>query len=524
MSDKSKEKQRLLIVDDSKVIRVTARKILRDHFETIEAVDGENAWEILSGDMHVSLVVSDLTMPKLDGFGLLNRIRNSHLPHIRELPVIIITGANDTETTMERARQAGATDFIGKPFDAVYLLARTQTHANSHAVTNALKEKTTALEDRSTIDTLTGLANEAAFMERGYQQLSYAIRHYKSLTLFRIEIDRYLTVYRQYGESFSESIIQTLARILSMSVRQEDVVARIGTARFALLLLGMNKSGIHNLAERINSNISTRIFKSGNDKATVTVSIGVATPEIRRDMRLSELIAIADQRLTRAITRGGNQIVYDETTLPDATPETEQVMLTEPETGSDAEAAFVNRVPKTITNTRNLFQSEDMEVEEIEIFSPGFQYDHFSTANKKADETDCLVAEIPERISNTFAGSVPEKMAVVPAPIAMNESHGGTAPAPVIPRVACSGYPAVSMDAVETDTSLNGDDQDSTILLTPLFADAAADWPEQKAALSCADREQVKNRDRATKPKRVTRRPGFLKRTLTWFGLIRSGI
>jgi hypothetical protein len=309
-----------------------------------------------------------------------------------------------------------------------------------------------------------------------------------------------------------------------MSVRQEDVVARIGTARFALLLLGMNKSGIHNLAERINSNISTRIFKSGNDKATVTVSIGVATPEIRRDMRLSELIAIADQRLTRAITRGGNQIVYDETTLPDATPETEQVMLTEPETGSDAEAAFVNRVPKTITNTRNLFQSEPMEVEEIEIFSPGFKYDHFSTANKKADETDYLVAEISERISNTFAGSAPEKMAVVPEPIAMNERHGGTAPAPVIPRVACSGYPAVSMDAVETDTSLNGDDQDSTILLTPLFADAAADWPEQKAALSCADREQVKNRVRATKPKRVTRRPGFLKRTLTWIGLIRSGI
>jgi hypothetical protein len=80
MSDKPKEKQRLLIVDDSKVIRVTARKILRDHFETIEAVDGENAWEILSSDLPVSLVVSDLTMPNLDVFGLLKRIRSSHLP------------------------------------------------------------------------------------------------------------------------------------------------------------------------------------------------------------------------------------------------------------------------------------------------------------------------------------------------------------------------------------------------------------------------------------------------------------
>ena len=97
MSENTEKKQRLLIVDDSKVIRVTARKILRDHFETIEAVDGENAWELLSGEETFALVVSDLTMPRLDGFGLLERIRSSHLPQVRELPVIIITGANDTD-------------------------------------------------------------------------------------------------------------------------------------------------------------------------------------------------------------------------------------------------------------------------------------------------------------------------------------------------------------------------------------------------------------------------------------------
>src|SRR5210317_5038 len=122
------KKQRLLIVDDSRVIRVTARKILKDHFETVEAADGDEAWEILTGDETVSLVVSDLTMPNMDGFGLLEKIRGSHLPHVRDLPVIIITGANDSDSTMERATAAGATDFIGKPFDSVHLLARTQAH------------------------------------------------------------------------------------------------------------------------------------------------------------------------------------------------------------------------------------------------------------------------------------------------------------------------------------------------------------------------------------------------------------
>jgi len=92
MSDSTGNKQRLLIVDDSKVIRVTARKILRNHFETVEAVDGENAWEILNSEPPFSIIVSDLTMPNLDGFGLMERIRSSHQPHIRDIPVIVISG------------------------------------------------------------------------------------------------------------------------------------------------------------------------------------------------------------------------------------------------------------------------------------------------------------------------------------------------------------------------------------------------------------------------------------------------
>jgi len=131
MNNPAQVQQRLLIVDDSKVVRVTARKILRDHFETVEALDGEHAWEILTSEEPFSLVISDLTMPNLDGFGLLERIRHSHLPHISDLPVITITGANDSEIIKERATEAGATDFIGKPFDAVHLLARTTPPAHS---------------------------------------------------------------------------------------------------------------------------------------------------------------------------------------------------------------------------------------------------------------------------------------------------------------------------------------------------------------------------------------------------------
>ncbi len=523
MIDNSKEKQRLLIVDDSKVIRVTARKILQDHFETIEAVDGENAWEILNSDSPVSLVVSDLTMPNLDGFGLLKQIRSSHLPHVRDLPVIIITGANDTESTMERARQVGATDFIGKPFDAVHLLARTQAHANSHAVTNSLKEENTALEDKSSLDQLTGLANEAAFMERGYQQLSYAIRHDSTLTLFRMEIDRYDVVYQQYGESFCESIIQTVANILGTSIRQEDTVARIGTVRFALLLPGMNKAGIRSLAERINSSIATRIFKSGNDKATVTVSIGVASPKIRRDMQLSELITIADNCLSQAVSIGGNQVVFDDEPVRTGTAiRSDQAISPEPEMMNHAKAAFAATNASTPANNAHLLNDEDMEVEEIEIFTTEYPYAHFGAENNRTAEIKCRTGAVHEPASNTFAGPVPGEADFAPA--SANARSGDRESPPAAPPAAeWTVIPAEPEEnSGDTEMSTNGDNEDMSVVLTPLFGDTTAGRYAEETAPPVTDRGRPGNRHRAIKPARYTRPPGALKRILVWLGLARS--
>jgi hypothetical protein len=99
---------------------------------------------------------------------------------------------------------------------------------------------------------------------------------------------------------------------LNAEVRQEDIVARTGTARFCLLLPGMNMSGIHNLAERISVRVRTSPVKEGEKRINVTISIGVATPEIRRDTRLEDLLSEAASHLSRASSGGGNQAVIDD--------------------------------------------------------------------------------------------------------------------------------------------------------------------------------------------------------------------
>jgi two-component system cell cycle response regulator len=114
---------RILIADDSRAVRAVLLKRIERKFDFREAVDGEQAWEVLLEDDGIRAVISDLTMPRLDGYGLLRRIRGSELARIRELPVVVVSGSDQAEER-ERAKAAGANDLITKGIDSAQLLSR----------------------------------------------------------------------------------------------------------------------------------------------------------------------------------------------------------------------------------------------------------------------------------------------------------------------------------------------------------------------------------------------------------------
>ena len=97
MTETVDNKPTILVVDDSRLMRVAARKILKNDFDILEAADGEQAWTSLQENSHIILVMSDLSMPNLDGLGLLKRIRESESEELKCLPVIIVTGAEDDD-------------------------------------------------------------------------------------------------------------------------------------------------------------------------------------------------------------------------------------------------------------------------------------------------------------------------------------------------------------------------------------------------------------------------------------------
>ncbi len=128
------ERPWVLIVDDSRVVRRTIMNVLGRAYKVLEAEDGVAGWRVLRQNSHVEVVISDIEMPEMDGYSLICKIRAVEDPALREIPVVVITSAED-EITRERAYACGANDFILKPFNAEQLFACVQSQINEHRKT-----------------------------------------------------------------------------------------------------------------------------------------------------------------------------------------------------------------------------------------------------------------------------------------------------------------------------------------------------------------------------------------------------
>lgn len=330
MTESTTGKPILLVVDDSRLMRVAARKILKEDFDILEAGDGEQAWESLQANPRINLVMSDLSMPNLDGLGLLKRIREAEQDYVRTLPVIIVTGAEDDDGSRQTALSAGASDFITKPFESIQLLARAKAQAKQQCTQEALVNSEASkqqLEQLNPVDLLTGLANARGFTNAMEESLSYARRHRTELALLLLRVDKYKVMFLRNGKQTAEDILQRLARLLCEGRRREDIAARTELDTFGLLLPSANAIGARRVAEQILETIRNQHFESGAETLHVTVSIASVAPLITPDTTAAELLATARERLQQAADAGGDCVQHD---ITDAAAVTVPVAAQEP--------------------------------------------------------------------------------------------------------------------------------------------------------------------------------------------------
>lgn len=297
----SAAKARILVVDDSRLIRSAALKIFGEDFDVVLAENGREGWQKIQEDASIQVVFTDLVMPELDGFELLELVRTTKDEGIRNLPVIVITGADKPEAAKEKAFSLGATDFITKPFNGTDIKARARTHAHYRRTTQALEEQTT-------LDVLTGALNNRGLQLQLEKDTSFVARHGENLTVMAIEVDEFKGLFVRIGRKGAEAIIKKVAEVLLSAVRKEDAVARTGLASFVVSLPMARTEGSLELADRICRTVESFRASLQGKTVQITVSVGVCVVEAGCKVGVEPLLDAIAESYSRAVVLGRSQI------------------------------------------------------------------------------------------------------------------------------------------------------------------------------------------------------------------------
>ncbi len=301
----SNEKPVILIADDSRVVRVSLKNILKNDCRLIEAEDGQQAWELLLETPDIQLIFSDLSMPRLDGRGLLQKIRNSEITRVRNIPFIVVTGNEEESGTRDELQDMGATEVVSKPFDPARIVSFVTTLASREE-----SESYLLLSDEAEqTEFLTGALNQVDFLQSASRELSFAIRNKNELAIALLRIDQFDQLKSHYSDTAIEHILVTLAEIIRQHIHPDDVMAYFGDGLFAVLRPASNVIGTRYIGRRIIDDLTAKQFYLGESDEQISASVGISAPHIKPGIRLRELLLLAEGRLKAAMDLGGNRVV-----------------------------------------------------------------------------------------------------------------------------------------------------------------------------------------------------------------------
>lgn len=243
-------KPRILIADDSRIVRATLIKHIEGMFEFREALDGEQAWEMLLIDPSIRVVISDLTMPKLDGYGLLKRIRSSKIGRIRTMPVVVVSGS-DEQAERDRAKAAGATDLITKGIGTGQLLSRLDILSKLVSTQNEFERGLEALVHHADSDDQLALPSPEAWDAQAEVMLASALRQNRNFVVLNACIGLKHAELDAYPALPPPGIVNAVGQLLHRTVRQTDCVARTGEIEFTIATGSIHFDSARNFAERV---------------------------------------------------------------------------------------------------------------------------------------------------------------------------------------------------------------------------------------------------------------------------------
>ena len=291
---------RLLIVDDAMENIQILNHVLGEEHEILFALTGEKALE-LAHQHRPDLILLDAVMPGMDGYEVCAALRAAD--ELRDIPVIFVTALTNPEDET-RALEAGAVDFITKPFNLAVVRARVRTHLT-------LKRQSDAMRELTLTDALTGVANRRSFNDALDNEWRRCARAQAPLSVIMIDIDHFKLYNDAYGHQAGDICLRQVANAMVLCAgRTPDLLARYGGEEFVILLPQAGEQGAETVAQRILAAVRELAIPHRMSSAAdcVTVSLGIATIiPTEGNCDADALVRAADGALYQAKKEGRNR-------------------------------------------------------------------------------------------------------------------------------------------------------------------------------------------------------------------------
>lgn len=304
---------RVLVADDSVFYRKSLERLLKLwDYEVVLAVDGAEAWNILSQDDAPNLAVLDYIMPGMTGPEICNAIRAEKKGAY--IYVILLSAKGEHEDLLE-GFERGADDYLRKPFHELELRARLRVGERIIRAQRELLEMRERLQFQATHDSMTTLWNNAAIAEILHKEIKRAKRQGGSLSICLIDLDHFKSVNDTYGHLVGDEVLKTAASRMFHSVREYDSLGRYGGEEFLAVLPGCAARDAVNTVERMQRALCGEPLLTEPSNIVVTGSFGIC--EWSAGLDVADLLSRADQALYAAKSAGRNRVqLYDPSHAP----------------------------------------------------------------------------------------------------------------------------------------------------------------------------------------------------------------
>ena len=297
---------RILLVDDrpSSYERL-APLLATEHHVDVEPNPADALFHAAEGNY--DLLIVSLSLDNFDGLRLCSQARS--LERTRHMPILAISDA-DNNARLLRGLEIGVNDYLLRPVDKNELLARARTQIRKRRYTDHLRDNVQNSIEAAITDALTGLYNRR-YMESHLATLAeQASARAKPLALMMIDIDYFKSINDGYGHDAGDDVLREFAVRIRKSIRGIDLACRYGGEEFVVVMPETDLGVAGMVAERIRRAIASNPFSvnSGNNRLDVTISIGLATLDIKGEL-IADVLKRADQALYRAKRDGRNRVV-----------------------------------------------------------------------------------------------------------------------------------------------------------------------------------------------------------------------